>query len=70
MHENLPHEHENGTVHVHDDAVPGHRHDHSHAHEHYDGTVHEHAHHHDGSDPDHQHEHRDDRSDAGRDVAP
>ncbi|HEY2475252.1 MAG TPA: GNAT family N-acetyltransferase [Candidatus Cybelea sp.] len=61
----LPHQHDNGTVHVHDDAIQGHTHDHSHSHAHYDGTVHRHEHSHDGADHDHEHSHEDDR-----DVAP
>ncbi|MGA9944436.1 MAG: hypothetical protein WBP75_05285 [Candidatus Cybelea sp.] len=65
MEKSLPHEHDNGTVHTHDDAYPGHTHEHSHRHVHHDGTVHEHAHTHDGSDLDHGHEH--DR--AGHDGA-
>jgi hypothetical protein len=63
MEKKLPHEHASGVVHVHDDAHPGHTHEHSHEHEHYDGTVHQHEHTHDGSDPDHRHEH----GDGGRD---
>jgi GNAT superfamily N-acetyltransferase len=65
MEKGLPHQHDNGTVHVHDDAFPGHTHDHSHAHAHYDGTVHRHEHSHDGADHDHEHDHEDER-----DVAP
>jgi hypothetical protein len=57
MAKNMPHEHDNGTVHAHDDAFPGHTHDHSHPHAHHDGTEHTHAHAHDGSDHDHEHAH-------------
>ena len=65
MEKGLPHKHDNGTLHVHDGASPGHTHDHSHPHAHYDGIVHRHEHTHDGSDHDHEHGHED-----GRDVAP
>jgi hypothetical protein len=51
------HQHDDGTVHSHEDAHAGHTHDHSHLHAHFDGTVHAHEHSHDGSDPDHKHEH-------------
>jgi GNAT superfamily N-acetyltransferase len=65
MEKGLPHQHDNGTVHVHDDAIWGHTHDHTHPHAHYDGTVHRHEHSHDGADHDHEHTHEDER-----DVAP
>jgi hydrogenase nickel incorporation protein HypB len=58
MEKNLTHEHDDGTVHAHDGAHPGHTHPHSHQHAHFDGTVHEHEHTHDGTDHDHTHEHQ------------
>lgn len=57
MERGLPHRHDDGTEHTHENAPAGHTHEHTHSHRHPDGTVHEHEHTHDGSDREHTHEH-------------